>query len=124
MSRMLAGAGVNDSGSLWLLGVVGAVPTLRGLTPTPKLLVTHSLGGRAGGAVPGPRGLTPTPINSGSLTLRLAKPYSRSNLPSLLGVSAEMSLLFCAGVRCGEPTELELELVETSETVESTLLLL
>ena len=47
-----------------------------------------------------------------------------SNLPYLLGVSAEMSLLFCAGVRCGEPIEKELELVETSETVDSTLLLL
>ena len=51
MSRMLAGAGVNDSGSRWLLGVVGAVLTLRGLTPTPEFVVTHSLGGRAGGAV-------------------------------------------------------------------------
>ena len=123
MSRMLAGAGVNDSGSCWLLGVVGAVPTLRGLTLTPEFVVTHSLGGRAGGAVPGPRGLTPTPINKGSLlTLRLAIPNSRSNLPSLLGVSADLSLLFCAGDLCGVPNELEL--LETSEIVESALVLL
>ena len=68
MSSGLYGFGVTNRGSCWLsvakllLGPVGVVPTLRGLTPTPGFIVSHPLGGRAGGVVPGPRGLTPTPI--------------------------------------------------------------
>ena len=71
------------------VGIVGVVPTLRGLTPTPELLSGQPPDTRAGGAGPGPRGLTPTPKLTNSIKLTLWK----SKRHNLLGVSSVLRRL-------------------------------
>ena len=67
------------------VGIVGVVPTLRGLTSTPELLTGQPPDTRAGGAGPGPRWLTSTPeLTDNSLKLTLCK----SKRHNLLGVSS------------------------------------
>ena len=127
MSIGFVGYGVNCKGScmvsasVLVVGSVGAVPGPRGLTPTPVKVARHSLGKGAAGAVPGPWGLTPTPMNLVAIsTWSLCKWCSKSNLPSLLGVFCDPSLLLVPVTFCGvsiEGAELVLVVSEESEVV-------